>query len=329
MSTVRFPRFGSLQFWPRKRAKKGYARVRTFPASDKARLLGFAGYKAGMTHVSYIDNRKNSQTKGEEITVPVTVVECPPVKIASVRFYKKGQARLLLKKEVLVSSDKELGKKIVLPKEKKAASIDEIDPADFDDVRVIVYTQPKLTSIGRKKPEVFEMGVGGSTIQDKVAYIKENLNKEIAVGSIVQAGHIFDIHAITKGKGFEGTTRKFGTSILPRKSEKNRRGVHTLGPWHPAKVLYTVNQPGKWGFHERTEYNKQVLLVSDDPTKVNPAGGFLSYGNVKSNFVLVKGSITGSRKRLVIFKAPIRPNKKISPDIPDITDINVDSKQGR
>ena len=84
------PRHGSMQFWPRVRAKRIYPRVKGFaPAAKEAKLQGFAGYKAGMTHIIITDSRKNSPTKGEDISVPVTVVECPPVKIAGFRIYKK------------------------------------------------------------------------------------------------------------------------------------------------------------------------------------------------------------------------------------------------
>ena len=39
------PRSGSMQFWPRKRAKKAYAKIRSWAKVDGIKLLGFAGYK--------------------------------------------------------------------------------------------------------------------------------------------------------------------------------------------------------------------------------------------------------------------------------------------
>ena len=64
MPHIRRPRKGTLQFWPRKRAKRTFARVRTFPQAKESKLLGFAGYKVGMTHVMITDNKPTSQTKG-------------------------------------------------------------------------------------------------------------------------------------------------------------------------------------------------------------------------------------------------------------------------
>ncbi|MFW5852848.1 MAG: 50S ribosomal protein L3, partial [Nanoarchaeota archaeon] len=61
------PRSGSMQYWPRKRASSETVRVRSWGASNDAKVLGFAGYKAGMTHVLLTDNRKNSSTKGTKV----------------------------------------------------------------------------------------------------------------------------------------------------------------------------------------------------------------------------------------------------------------------
>ncbi len=58
------PHHGSLQFWPRKRAKRVYARVRSKVSSKDAKALEFAGYKVGMTHLAVNDNRPKSTTKG-------------------------------------------------------------------------------------------------------------------------------------------------------------------------------------------------------------------------------------------------------------------------
>ena len=78
MPNKRSPRKGSMQFWPRKKAKRAYARVNSFAQEKEPKLLGFAGYKAGMSHLLVEDNRKTSTTKGEDIFCPVTIIECPP-----------------------------------------------------------------------------------------------------------------------------------------------------------------------------------------------------------------------------------------------------------
>ncbi|MAG08284.1 50S ribosomal protein L3 [Candidatus Woesearchaeota archaeon] len=321
MPTTRSPRKGSLQFWPRKKAKRQYARVRCWAKLDEKSVLGFAGYKAGMTHIGFIDNRPNSLTKGEEVSCPVTIVECPPQKTASIRFYKQTPYGSKLCSEIFAEKlDKELKKKLIMPKKKGSEEV-----KDYDDIRLLVYTQPKLTGIGKKKPEVFEMGLSGSK-EDKLALAKELLGKEIDIASVFKESQLVDIHAVTKGKGFQGPVRRCGVSIRGRKSEKTKRGPANLGPWTGART-WRVAQAGQTGYHTRTEYNKLLLKISTKPEEINPKGGFPHYGLVKNTYILLKGSLPGPAKRLIRFNHPIRANKKLVSEKLDIKHISMESKQ--
>ncbi len=70
------PRSGSLQFYPRVRAKKFLPRVSWKALSkDEIGLLGFIGYKVGMKSAFVRDNTSNSLTKGQRIIIPVTIIE--------------------------------------------------------------------------------------------------------------------------------------------------------------------------------------------------------------------------------------------------------------
>jgi len=320
------PRHGSMQYWPRKRARRQYARVKAWPTSKEAIPLGFAGYKAGMTHILITDNRKTSRTKGDSISYPVTVVECPPIKIASVLFYK-NQPQIVLKKEIMFKADKELERKIKLPANINP-DLDQMKPEEYDDIRIKVYTQPKLTGIGKKKPELFEICLGGNK-EDKLKYVKEHIGKEIIVSDIFKPGQLLDFHAVTIGKGLQGPVKRFGVSIRHHKSEKVKRGPGSLGGWKAqGHTMYRVAHAGQTGYHTRTEYNKKLLKVSDKPEEINPKGGFLRYGNVKNYFILVKGSLNGPKKRLVRFNFAIRPKKKHEGEAPSIEFISTASKQG-
>jgi large subunit ribosomal protein L3 len=204
MANVRSPRHGSMQFWPRKLARRVYSRVKSWPIKKDAGLLGFSGYKAGMTYVIITDNRKASSTKGQQISIPVTVIECPPIKIASARFYKNTTNGPKVVSEVFAEKlDKELSKRIPYPKKSKK-TIDDIK--DFDDLKVNVYTQPKLTGIGKKRPEFYEMGLGGSK-EDKIKFVKENIGKEVRIKDVVKEGEQIDFHCVTKGKGYQGPVK--------------------------------------------------------------------------------------------------------------------------
>ncbi|MFP4402894.1 MAG: 50S ribosomal protein L3 [Candidatus Woesearchaeota archaeon] len=324
------PRSGSMQYWPRKRAKKPLAKIRSWAKLKDAKLSGFAGYKVGMTHVLIEDTRKFSKTKGEKISVPVSIIECPPLKIYSVRFYKKVYGGLKIVNEVLIkTNDKELQRSVVLPK-KDLNKLEDVKVEDFDELRVIVYTQPKFTNIGTKKPSLFELTITGSN-DIALEYVKSNINKTISINDIFSAGQLVDFHTITKGKGFQGPVKRFGVSIRSHKSEKTKRGPGSIsGGWISAgHMMYRVAKAGQMGYHMRTEYNKQIFAIENDVKKINPKGGFIRFGVVKSDYILVKGSVGGSKKRLLKFCFPIRKNRKISEEAPKILDISLESKQGR
>jgi len=329
MPKVRRPRHGSLQFWPRKRSKKAYAKVKSWIKTNNTILQGFAGYKAGMTHIAIKDIRPHSLTKGEIIVWPVTVIECPSLKLVSIRLYKKTPYGLKVISEVFNPKlDKELAKKMSMPKKEKDQE-EKIEKLrlrlpEISEIRIIVHTQPKKTGIGKKLPEIFELGIGGN-INLAFEYAKGLFNKEIKASEILKAGTKVDIHSVTKGKGFQGAVKRFGIQLRSHKSEKKRRG-NNFGPIHPSHIHWGVPAPGRMGFHLRTEYNKELLLIGDNPEKINPKGGFLHYGQIKSEYVLIKGSVGGSTKRLITLTEPIRGTKGIGNTF-EIQYISQESKQ--
>jgi len=254
------------------------------------------------------------------ITKPVTIVECPPLKVAGVRFYKNNVAV----SDIYGKVDKELSKTMIVPPPKEIK-----DDIDFDNLRLIVYTSPKETTIGKKKPEVFELAVKGNK-DEQLTYAKEKLGNQITVEEVLKVNEIIDIHAITKGKGFQGSVKRFGVQIRSHKSEKDIRGPGSLGPWNGQQhIMYRVAHAGQTGYHQRIEYNKPILMVDNDVTKINPKGGFVNYGNVNSSFILLGGSIPGHKKRMIRLTPAMRATKKNKVDSLQIVSINQDSKQHR
>ncbi|MCP3682967.1 MAG: 50S ribosomal protein L3 [bacterium] len=328
MPTKRKPRCGSLQFWPRKRAIRAYSRVRHHPKLSEVKLTGFAGYKAGMTHITITDNRATSLTKGTEIALPVTIIECPPLKAASIRFYKKTDSGLQVSTEIFSKGDKDLGRKIKLSKKDSSAKLAEAEKKidEFADVRIAAYTQPKLTCIGKKKPEIFELAIGGD-IKQKLEYAKNILGKEIKIDDVFKEGEQVDICAVTKGRGLQGPVRRFGISLKSHKSEKKRRAPGNIGAW-TGNRSWTVAFAGQTGYHNRKEYNKWILKISDKAADVNPKGGILHYGDIKNSYILLKGSVQGAAKRLVRLMPAESPRKNIPTEAPTIEHISTESKQG-
>lgn len=306
------PRSGSLQFWPRVRTKRIYANVKSWIKKDKP--LAFAGYKVGMTHIQ--ENNPNSKI-AKTISTPVTIIECPPLKPLSLRFYKNTPYGSKIISEIFSKNlDKELSRKITLPKKEKEQKI----PENYDYLKLSVYTQPKLVGTERKKPEIFEMA-----IINNLDEAKKLLETELKVSELFKAGQYVDIHSVTKGKGFQGPVKRFGISLKSHKSEKKRRSAGNLGPFTPRKVNWRVPQHGQLGFFKRTEYNKLVYLIDNNLEKINQKGGFKGYGLVKNDYILIKGSIGGPKKRLIIFTENIRGKKDKA--APEITYISTEPKQ--
>lgn len=322
MPKTHHPRRGSLQFWPRKRAKHSVARIRSWAKEVKAKPLGFIGYKAGMTHLIITDNRSKSLTKGEKIQVASTIIDCPPMTVMGACFYQKDLFGL--QKSISIFSDKlskELAKKIQLPKKtiKKLGDIKE-----FDDIRLLVHSNPKLARIGTKKPKLMEIALGGSK-EDKLNYVKECLGKEIRVEQVFENGSSADVHGITKGKGFQGTVKRYGIPLRQHKAEKTKRGIGNLGPWTPKRVEFRAAQAGRMGYHSRMEYNKQVLKVGQNGKEVTPSGGLGGYGIINNAYLLVRGSIVGSKKRAVVLTKSIRPDPDMTKEAPEINYLSLKS----
>jgi len=315
MPTTRNPRRGSLQFWPRRRAKREYARLRSNPKKYKG-LQAFPGYKVGMTHVQYLDTFKTSLTKNETISTPCTIIECPPIKIFSVRFYKRSYLGLKVSKEIRVVKGDKFTNRRIKPM-KKDNSFPETLEEDVKEIRVCIITQPSKTGLEKKKPEIFEVFLGGG-LEEQFNFVKDNINKEISLLDVFKEGQIIDLHGVTKGRGFQGVVKRHGVKTKRHKSEKGTR--HALaGSEGMMRVMYTSPRTGKHGYHLRTQYNNWILKILEKP-EFKP---FEHYGIPKNPCVLVKGSVQGPYKRIITMSVPMRPvfEQKHAPEIKNINKV--------
>src|SRR3989338_1557100 len=294
------PRYGSLQFWPRKRAERFLPSV-NWSALKGDGLLGFIAYKAGMATATVKDSTPKSMTPGKKLSIPVTFLETPPVKIYSVRFYKDGK----VKSEVVVSNDRELKRIIKVMKTLPAqTSLDEVK--DFDDIRVIIYSIPKEAKL-KKTPDIIEVGIGA---KDKLSFVKSHIGKNILFTDVFK-GDLVDVRGLTKGKGLSGPVARFGISLRQHKSEKGRRGHGSLGPWHPARVIFRVPISGQLGMFTRAHYNLKILGSNATmKDKIKDLNNFKNYGNIKTNYLVLNGSVQGPAKRQVLLTSPLRPSLK-------------------
>ena len=318
---------------PRKRARSITARVSTWPEGkgDGVKLQGFAGYKAGMTHAFVVDYRPRSTTAGQEVQVPVTVLEVPPMKVCGLRLYSDSPYGMKAVGEIWAGKlDKELARRLPVPKEyDEKAALAKVEKLEYDDVRALVYTQPVLVSgLPKKRPELMEIRIGGGKLKDRLDYGKGVLGKAVTVKEFIKEGEMIDVCSVTKGRGWQGVTKRWGTKLLMHKNSKHRRLIGTLGTKRPNYVRPTVPQGGQVGFHQRTELNKRILKIGDNGEEITPKGGFLHYGNVRNSYVVVHGSIPGPSKRLVRLREPVRQGGVKLSEPPQVTFVSLESKQG-
>jgi len=339
------PRHGSLGFLPRKRASTIRGRIRTFPRDDaekKPHLTAFMGYKAGMTHVlREIHFPASKMWHNRETCEAVTIVECPPMVVVGLvgyietpnglralttvwashlsnevlrRFYKnwyrsKKKAFTQYQKNV-AEKPKDLGRQ--LERIKKYCTV----------VRVIAHTQVGKLNLRQKKAHIMEIQVNGGTVPQKVEFAKKLLEKEVRVDNVFNLDEYVDVLGVTKGKGFEGVTTRWGTTRLPRKTHKGLRKVACIGAWHPSRVQYTVPRAGQNGYHHRTEMNKRIFRIGkseqehDASTEfdyteksITPIGGFPHYGVITQDWMMLKGCTVGVKKRVLTLRKAIYPPK--------------------
>jgi large subunit ribosomal protein L3 len=326
------PKHGSLAYLPRGRAKRTVGRIRFWPKVEEGpTLLGFMGYKAGMTHITMIEDKPGSLHTGKETAHPATILDVPPIIIFAIRAYTKDRYGLHTFSEAWMKSPpKDFDRAFVLPEEiNSEENMKKIEDKieTIAEIRLLTATQPRLAAVPKKKPDISEIKVDGGSIQEQLEYAKSLLGKTVSITDVFKEGHYMDAIAITKGKGFQGPVKRWGINILPRKSRKTKRGVAAIGPWKPARVLYTVPRAGQMGYHQRTEYNKRILKIGVDGKEITPKGGFVKYGEVKGTYIIIDGSLPGPAKRLVRLRYPVRPPTKIPDSPPSITYISLESTQ--
>ena len=330
------PRKGSLGYGPRQRASSEVPRFGSWPEADgQPGLQGFAGYKAGMSHVVMIDDAANSPREGMERTVPVTVVETPPMRAVALRAYEDTPYGLRPLTETWTDEPHgDLERALDVPG--SGGDPDDfretVSEADIGDVRAITHTVPgEMANVPKKRPDVMETRIGGGSVDDRIEFGLELLtgDGEHSLTEVFRPGEYMDAAGVTKGKGTQGPVKRWG--VQKRKGKHFRQGyrrrIGNLGPWNPSRVRSTVPQQGQTGYHQRTELNKRLVDAGDgDEPSVD--GGFVNYGEIDGPYALVKGSLPGPDQRLLRFRPAIRPGDQPRLD-PEVRYVSTASNQGQ
>ena len=306
------PRRGSLAYLPRGRARSMEARIRTWPGeeNDQPKLLAHAGFKAGCIRVASIDDRDKTPNFGKQLVSLATVVVTPPIVVIGIRGYSKDRYGLDSVFDVYAKDlPKELPRLFTAKSNEKSLENVQKSLGKVEEIFAIVAVLPRQAGVDQKKPYVFEVAVKGGDLQKQFTFVKDLLGKEVKVDQVFQKGADVDVAAITKGKGIEGPITRWGVKKKQHKSRKSVRALGTLGPISPATIMYTVPRAGQRGFHQRTQYNNRIMIMSNTQStefKINPSGGFKHFGLVEGDFVVIRGSIPGTYRRLVKLRSPMR-----------------------
>jgi len=296
-----------------------------------------------MTHVVREVHKPTSRLHKKEVVEAVTIVECPRMTCVGMvgyiqtprglkkvntlfaqnlsesvirRFYKRYRGKGNYKAFTDYSKPENFKKrcdKVLAALTKKAQVI-----------RILAH--PKMNDIqhvGKIKAPLMEIQVNGGNVQDKINWAYSHFEKDFGVSDVFSEGDFSDVIGVTKGHGFEGVVSRYGVRRLPRKTHKGLRKVGCIGGWHPERVRWTVARAGQNGYHHRTEANKRIYRIGRSAREVNdnattdndvtqknitPMGGFPHYGEVKNDYVMLKGCTVGLRKRvLVLRKAMFAP----------------------
>ncbi|CDJ66819.1 60S ribosomal protein L3, putative [Eimeria necatrix] len=335
------PRHGSLGFCPRKRCRRHRGKVKAFPKDDPSKpphLTAFMGYKAGMTHIVREVERPGSKLHKKEVVEAVTIVESPPMVCVGLvgyietpqglralstvwaghlseecrrRFYKNWYKS---KKKAFTRYSKKYAEN-----NKMQAEIDSIKQ-HCAVIRAICHTQPSKTPTGLRKAHIMEIQVNGGTVAEKVDFVTKMFESPVPISAVFEQDEMLDVIGVTKGHGVKGVVSRFGVTRLPRKTHRGLRKVACIGAWHPARVQFQVPRHGQKGYFHRTEMNKKVYRIGSgsDPRngstdadltekRITPMGGFPHYGEVRSDFIMIKGCIVGCKKRPITMRKTLVP----------------------
>merc|ERR1711875_138791 len=194
----------------------------------------------------------------------------------------------------------------------------------------IAHTQQKLLRKRQKKAHIMEIQLNGGSVADKVDYAYGMFEKTIPIEDVFAKNEMIDLIGVTKGKGFKDVTSRWHTKKLPRKTHKGLRKVACIGAWHPSRVQFTVARAGQKGYHHRTEINKKIyeikhgyhkkggVLVKNNASTeydladkaITPMGGFPHYGEVKQDFIMLKGCCIGPKKRVLTLRKSLLTHTK-------------------
>jgi large subunit ribosomal protein L3 len=120
------------------------------------------------------------------------------------------------------------------------------------------------------------------------------VGQDIKAGDMFQAGDRVDISGISKGKGFQGTIKRYGQKggRETHGSMYHRRVGSMSANTNPARVFKGKKLPGHMGVDKVTIQNLDIVRVDDE-----------------KNIILVRGAVPGPKGGLLVIKETVKSGK--------------------
>jgi large subunit ribosomal protein L3e len=336
-------------------------------ASKKPHLTAFMTYKAGMTHIVRDVDRPGSKMNKKEIVEGVSILEAPPMVVCGFVGYVEtprglraltsvwaGHLNEEVKRRFYKTFHKSKKKAFTkyqkrwtdATKEGAAPMASEIERAKkyCQVIRALCHTQIGKVKIGQKKAHIKEIQINGGSVEDKVNHVMGLFEQEVKIADVFTQDEMCDIIGSTRGHGYNGVITRWGCSRLPRKTHRGLRKVACIGTWHPARVQFQVPRAGQDGYHHRTEINKKIYRVGknvkEDPAgattendltekSITPMGGFAHFGEVSQDWVMIKGTVCGPKKRILTLRKSLLPQvSRKATEVINLKFIDTSSKFG-
>jgi large subunit ribosomal protein L3 len=123
---------------------------------------------------------------------------------------------------------------------------------------------------------------------------KYEIGQEIKVSDMFEAGDKVDVSGVSKGKGFQGTIKRYGQS-RGRETHGSRyhRRVGSMGSTSsPGRVFKGKKLPGHMGAESVTVQNLDVVKVDSE-----------------RNALLIRGAVPGPKGGLLVIKDAVKAGK--------------------
>ena len=166
------------------------------------------------------------------------------------------------------------------------------------------YSAKKLHSNKISKPFLGQFKKAKTTPKRFVKEIRGMEGYQIGQelkADLFKPGEYVDITGWSKGKGFQGTIKRYNQHIGPKShggggGSKPIRLTGSIGTIAPAHVLKGMTMPGHMGHVKSTVQNLEVVYV-----------------NAEKNILVVKGGIPGPKKGYIVIKEAIKKTAKDTP----------------